>query len=76
MCIRDSNYEPEMSLHRSFGANMSTRDLARFGLLLASGGRWGDEQIIPEEWVEVSTRAPVRLTSDPSMGPGMDTCGG
>jgi len=64
------NYEPEMSLHRSFGANMSTRDLARFGLLLASGGRWGDEQIIPEEWVEVSTRAHSKIDLGPEYGTG------
>jgi hypothetical protein len=31
--------------------------MARFGLLFARGGRWEDEQIIPESWVAESTTA-------------------
>jgi CubicO group peptidase (beta-lactamase class C family) len=27
---------------------------ARLGLLYARGGRWGDEQVVPESWVEDS----------------------
>jgi CubicO group peptidase (beta-lactamase class C family) len=29
----------------------TSRDLARFGQLYLQGGRWGDEQVVPEEWV-------------------------
>lgn len=42
-----------------FGGNslaMTPRDLARFGQLYLQEGRWGDRQIVPEEWVERSTR--------------------
>ena len=48
------DYEPT-SVHPYYGFLMSTRDLARFGLLLARGGRWGSEQIIPESWIAEST---------------------
>lgn len=50
------NRESEASVHASFGANLSTRDLARIGVLMANGGRWDDVQVVPREWVEVSTR--------------------
>lgn len=56
--------EPERSIHPSFGANLSTRDLARIGVLMASGGRWGDAQMVPRDWVELSTRG----HSDIDMG--------
>lgn len=38
---------------------LSTRDLARFGLLYLNRGRWNNEQIVTEEWVEESTRSHV-----------------
>ena len=36
------------------GLNASLRDLARFGWLYLNGGRRGDRQIVPEEWVKAS----------------------
>lgn len=38
------------------GMGMRLRDLARFGRLMLDGGRIGDEQVIPEEWIR-QTRA-------------------
>lgn len=35
---------------------LSTRDLARFGLLYLREGRWGQQQIVPSPWVSESTR--------------------
>ena len=32
----------------------SSRDFARLGLLYLRDGRWGDEQVVPEEWVRES----------------------
>lgn len=32
----------------------TSRDFARFGWLYLNGGRWGDEQIVPADWVEES----------------------
>ncbi len=36
----------------------TTRDFARFGLLFARNGKWNDEQLISENWVDMSTRVP------------------
>jgi len=41
--------------HWGGGLWASTRDLARFGQLLLNRGRWGDEQIVSEEWLERAT---------------------
>lgn len=32
-------------------AYLTARDLARVGLLMARGGRWGERQLLPEDWV-------------------------
>jgi CubicO group peptidase (beta-lactamase class C family) len=45
------NYE-EISLHPVYHINMSSRDMARFGMLYMNEGRWGNEQIIPTQWVK------------------------
>jgi N-acyl-D-amino-acid deacylase len=43
------------SVHPAYPFQLSTRDLARFGLLFLRNGRWQDQQIIPEQWVREST---------------------
>ncbi len=37
------------------GLNMRTRDYARFGQMVAQGGEWQGQQILPAGWVEQST---------------------
>lgn len=44
------------SVHRAYPFRMTARDMARFGLLFARGGRWGDRQVVPRKWVQESTR--------------------
>ena len=44
------------SVHPAYPFILSARDLARFGLLFARGGRWKDQQIIPHGWVIESTQ--------------------
>jgi CubicO group peptidase (beta-lactamase class C family) len=34
---------------------LSTRDMARLGLLMLRGGRWGSRQVVPRSWVRRST---------------------
>ena len=43
----------------SIGLSMSRRDMARFGVLYLNGGRWQGKQIVPQDWVEESTRVQV-----------------
>jgi CubicO group peptidase (beta-lactamase class C family) len=35
----------------------TARDFARFGYLFLRDGRWGDKQVVPEQWVKQSTQA-------------------
>jgi CubicO group peptidase (beta-lactamase class C family) len=37
------------------GLRMKVRDLAKIGYIYLNNGRWKDEQIVPKEWVEIST---------------------
>ncbi len=46
----------EASVHPAYPIRMTARDLARFGLLYLRGGKWRDQQIVPEDWVRESTR--------------------
>jgi len=58
--IRDqhtSYFTGTNSIHPAYPFQLSARDLARFGLLFARGGRWNDRQIIPHGWVMESTRS-------------------
>lgn len=41
----------------SSGLRATVREYSRFGLLFLNKGRWQDEQVVPESWVEVSTAA-------------------
>lgn len=38
------------------GYNATLRDFARFGLMMLNGGRANGRQIVPAEWVALSTR--------------------
>src|SRR6056297_115750 len=37
------------------GLNMTTRDYGRFGLMVADMGRYGDRQVVPQDWIAAST---------------------
>ncbi|MDG2131265.1 MAG: amidohydrolase family protein [Fuerstiella sp.] len=43
------------SVHAAYPFELSTRDLARFGLLFLRHGKWKDQQLIPRKWVQEST---------------------
>jgi CubicO group peptidase (beta-lactamase class C family) len=40
------------------------RDMAKIGQMLLQRGRWRDQQIIPEAWIDTATRAHVERTSN------------
>jgi len=48
------NYSPE-SLHPEYAMYLSTRDMARLGLLMLDYGVWNGKQIIPGDWVRYMT---------------------
>ncbi len=39
------------------GLNLTSRDYARFGLLIEQDGRLGDQQVVPAGWIAEATRA-------------------
>lgn len=43
------------SIHPSYHMHLSTRDMARVGYLLLREGRWGDQQLVPAEWIREMT---------------------
>ena len=68
--VSDGYYVPGRdSIHSAYPFRMSTRDLARFGLLFLREGRWRDEQIISPDWVREST-ASHSQTTGPDSGYG------
>jgi CubicO group peptidase (beta-lactamase class C family) len=68
---RDCTYvaERDKSEHPAYFFRMSSRDLARFGLLYQNYGRWKGKQIVPEEWIREGT------TVYPVENPGGDPYG-
>ena len=51
------------------GLNTTTRDNARFGQLIAQGGRWQGRQIVPADWIAASI-APQARTAQGALGYG------
>lgn len=50
------------------GLHISARELARFGYLMLRRGRWGDRQLVPEDWVKLATR--TSQDANPTYGYG------
>lgn len=48
--------------HTGGGLYLTARDTAKLGLLYLNGGRWGREQVVPEQWILDSLRMHVDLT--------------
>jgi CubicO group peptidase (beta-lactamase class C family) len=46
---------PTVSVHPEYAMYLSTRDMARLGLLMLRWGEWNGKQIIPADWIRYST---------------------
>ena len=62
-------YERDRSAIPAYTFKMSTRDLARFGLLYLTNGKWQDKQLVPAAWVKESTTL-ISMSDDPAFGYG------
>ena len=53
----DQHYhgDPSRSQHLAYGFHVSARDMAKVGELMLAGGRWGDRQLVPADWVRTIT---------------------
>lgn len=49
------HYERDKSKYPAYPFRMSARDAARFGLLFARDGMWGEQRILSEHWVRRSS---------------------
>lgn len=43
------------------GLRLTARDVARIGQLVLQGGRWGEAQVIPADWIALSTEPHARV---------------
>jgi CubicO group peptidase (beta-lactamase class C family) len=47
---------------------MQPHDMAKIGYLYLNEGRWGDQQVLPAQWVEASTRKHIPATLQDGYG--------
>lgn len=57
----------KISIHPAYHFYFSTRDMARLGYLMLRHGKWGDEQVISEDWVKKMV-TPVSSAKEVSHG--------
>jgi len=56
------------SIHPCHQFRISARDLARFGVLYLNRGHWRARQVVPQHWVDESTRAQTRTPDGAGYG--------
>lgn len=61
----DTDFDRVGTWQGAYSADTTAQDYAKFGLLFLRGGEWDGEQILPEEWVELS-RSPS--AAEPEYG--------
>ena len=50
------------------GLRLTPRDMAKLGVMMLNKGRWQDRQIVPEQWVDISTTRHAQMEPDPQCG--------
>lgn len=51
-----------------YGLSITPRDMAKFGYLYLNNGKWDGEQVIPQEWVEESTKKHITANESNDYG--------
>lgn len=64
-------YEKSKSKYPAYHFRMSARDLALYGQLYLNKGDWNGKQIIPEEWINLSTKPHSLYNADYGISYGM-----
>ena len=71
--IKDATWEtcPKGISMGGTGLHIRPRDMLRMGVLLLNGGRWGDKQVIPREYVMEAQTKKIenRNPNDPNQNP-------
>jgi len=60
--------EPRQSRHPAYAFRLSARDLARFGALIANGGRVGERRVVSADWIDTMTTLESELDSGYGYG--------
>lgn len=62
--------DPKDVEHTYGGLNLTACDYAKIGELFRLGGKWGEKQIVPEQWVREATTVdgPLRAPGKPIVG--------
>jgi CubicO group peptidase (beta-lactamase class C family) len=76
----DENLHATQAIRNDTGASrwpahhflLSTRDMARIGLLMLRGGRWGDAKVIPRGWAALTTAIRTPAAEVASSSPFID----
>jgi CubicO group peptidase (beta-lactamase class C family) len=63
--------EPERSRFPAYHFRMSAHDLALYGQLFLNRGRWKDQQIIPADWIDLTTKPVSILNEEYGLAYGM-----
>lgn len=58
------NLTPQGNSYLGGGVYMRPRDLLKLGALYAANGKWHDKQIVPEQWVALSTTAKIDISPE------------
>jgi CubicO group peptidase (beta-lactamase class C family) len=61
----DGRYDySDVSVHPAYHFDMTTRDMARIGLLILNKGNWDGKQIISKEWINTITSKKIAVSKD------------
>jgi CubicO group peptidase (beta-lactamase class C family) len=50
------------------GLRLTPRDMAKLGVMMLNSGKWNEQQIVPAQWVTLSTSRHAQVEPDPQCG--------